>query len=92
MLLEPKPREKSSRIKNSSLPSNGSVASHEKSSLPPLEEPKDGFSFSVEEVLSSDHVPSKVLTKEMIAAWKVRFHDVIDKMYAYDPKRGEQNR
>jgi hypothetical protein len=38
------------------------------------------------------HVPSKVLTKEMIAAWKVRFNDVIEKMYAYDPTRGEQNR
>jgi hypothetical protein len=34
----------------------------------------------------------EVLTKEMIATWKVRFNDVIEKMYAYDPKRGEQNR
>ncbi len=68
MLFAPKPRERSNRIKKFSLPSHGSVASHEKSSLPPLEEPKDEFSFSVEEVPSSEHIPSKVLTKEMIAA------------------------
>jgi hypothetical protein len=46
----------------------------------------------MEELPSMDHVPAKVLSKEMIGQWKVRFHDLIEKMYSFDSTKGEQNR
>ena len=92
-LLAPKPRAKLTRMKPSSqIQASAKSVNKEKLSLPRSEDPKAGFSFSVEELPSKDHVPAKVLTKEMIAQWKVRFKDLINKMYAYDPTKGEQNR
>jgi hypothetical protein len=61
-LLAPKPRAKSSRMKPSSqIQASAKSVNKEKLSLPRSEDPKAGFSFSVEELPSMDHVPAKDL-------------------------------
>ncbi len=50
------------------------------------------LSLPMEELPSMDHVPAKVLSKEIIGQWKFRFHDLLDKMYSFDSTKGEQNR
>jgi hypothetical protein len=82
-----KPREKSTRMKPSSQDRSSSQIQASAKSVSRVK-----LSLPMEELPSMDHVPAKVLSKEMIGQWKVRFHELIDKMYSFDSTKGEQNR